>query len=565
MIQLWFNTAIPWITKPSVEWVKWTQVNNFTQEQKDGIKQQIKNPNIKKVALSPTAPRLASTEMVWITKPRRADEAQVRNLTIELLDSSMQWTWVRAVFDKYKDTLSEDWIKTANFMALDILNGSGSEEIVNAYKKQWLSVEAINTILEINELQKQTYQWIWNIWGGVWEITDEKWNGMWIWKIAWTTAWGIAWAWVVWKVFEEVWKIWYWLTLTNTEQTSQAIANAEESIKELKLEKQRIKSSWVANKKELLKDVDIKIAKIKDTMPEDISSVWLRTKWAYGSLRNIWTTISATAEDIAKKYIEPWLIKATEKLWKIKVNDIFKNVETKIKTLAKTKWEEYAKQVKEAFDDIKWSVFWNKKYVTYQEANATKSWIYDLTTTRLKKWLIDPNTSKMAKDFIGWELVWKISDWLREIDPTLKTLKEYKSYGTRKFAKDISKKAIKSPWIDGALWTVSAVIKAVAAPWTTILWKTLVTVWKWLQYPIKLVAKWIKYIAKSPAGKVMGWLMAVDPTWTLTSIIENEIYTKWLSKQQSSLYTQMRLSWMPSDEAAKYAKESDKDTFTMFY
>jgi hypothetical protein len=555
MIQLWFNTAIPWITKPSVEWVKWTQVKNFTQEQKDGIKQQIKNPNIKKVTLSPTAPRLASTEMVWITKPRRADEAYIRNLTIELLDSSMQWTWVSAVFDKYKDTLSEDWIKTANFMALDILNGSGSEEIVNAYKKQWLSVEAINTILEINELQKQTYQWIWNIWGGVWEITDEKWDSMWIWKIAWATAAiavpsAILISWLAGATLKKLWKVTYWLALTNPKDTARLIKDNLVEIKELKNDISRIKEVLRVTKdpteigllKNQISKIEESIMLAKDTAPESITEIWLRTKWTVWWLKKIWTTIEASAKDIAKRFIEPWLQKATDYLWKIKLSDIFSDVETKIANLAKSKWQPYADSVMEAFNDIKNAAVGSKKELTHLEANAIKSGLYDLMWAKEKAWKIVTNVASKAKALLASAFVWKITWDIKKVDPTWKILKEYKSYWTRKMAGAMAEWIIREPWIWNALWTTSAIIKTVAAPVTTLVGKWMYKLWKWLEYIswIPAVKKWIKLalkVIKSPVVKAWAkvWWKALSVLAILWAINEfmpsNVSASEWWPKQ----------------------------------
>lgn len=49
IMELWFNTSIPWITKEAVTWVEWTQVQNFPNSAKKEIIEQVKAPQMEKI------------------------------------------------------------------------------------------------------------------------------------------------------------------------------------------------------------------------------------------------------------------------------------------------------------------------------------------------------------------------------------------------------------------------------------------------------------------------------------------------------------------------------------
>lgn len=546
MVQLWFNTWISWVTKP-------TQV---VAESKKPIPAQVKPK------FPANKPLLASTNMVWLVNPKREDERVVTNAAYQIAKAQKTGSWFESIMEKYYGTMTDEWFADAKSIAGDLVSGSGDNEMAEAYKAKWFSPEEIKDI----HLWFSYVTWIWEVGNDVWNIEwlstlEKSWIG--ITAIAWASYW-------LWKLLDSSGKFIYWLALTNPKDTAKQIKDWKVTIQKLQNEKIRVKE-WlklitdeteISNMKTNIKNIDDAIQIAKDTAPESIKTVWMRTKWAFGSLTRVWTKLEASAEDIAKRYIEPWLKKATEILWKIKTSDIFEWVEKKINLIEKTKWKPYADSLRIAFNDIKNAAVWNKKLLTHQEANAIKSWLYDLMWAKEKAWKIVANVASKAKALLWWEMVWIITNAIKKIDPTLTTLKEYKSYWTRLAAGWMAEKSIAEPWIGNALSTISTVIKAVASPITTTLWKWMNNVWKWLQKlsqvpqvidAIDWVVNTLKFIWKNKAFiKWKNILSAIVKGWEVASPFLDAVMIVEYLDSHPEVAEKLANIWPDKDAIAKF-------------
>lgn len=133
MVQLWFSTAIPWITKP-------TQV---VTESKKPI------PITPKPKFPVNKPLLASNNVSWLVKPKRQDEKLVMQAVAELTDSTLSWTWANVILDKYSSKLSSESFNDVMTISSDLMNGSWKKEMQEAYKTKMFDPEMIWLVHDI--------------------------------------------------------------------------------------------------------------------------------------------------------------------------------------------------------------------------------------------------------------------------------------------------------------------------------------------------------------------------------------------------------------------------------
>lgn len=512
MVQLWFSTSIPWITKPT--------------EVVAEAKKPIPVIEKKKTPFPADKIKLASTSMVWLVNPKREDEKQVTNAAYEIAKATVTGSWFDSVMENYYNTLSDQWFEDARNIASDLVSWSWANEMATAYKTKWFTPEEIKDVHYWFSL----LQWN-NITEWIWEITDTEWNWMWIWTIAWMWAWAIAWMWATWKLLKSAGKYIYKNIGWISETVPQALA-----MKEWKTDAQKmfnINPEWASTK-------EIR------TTPQTALEKWGIFKQTWWNITRA-TTAKQTARRIRTKEIAPILQKIW---WTIWLNDIKKEAGKLIKEMPNIfSANAYSEWVKEVINTLKNTKF---KWVNIYKLSAEK--LQDLRSYIMKmdipksafRWTEVKESFKQGAIAVIDAIKSILKKWVEKIWENVdKFDKAYSDYWNLvDMAETMAKKA----------WTIpSQNLQQMLSSWTgkplsaisTFAGKLLYKIWKWLEIPLDVlvsIAKWWVKVLK----KVVKW-------WNVFSMLEDWSIIPW---SPTNIYNRVKEEYKNMSKEDKKQLES---------
>lgn len=430
------------------------------------------------------------------------------------------------------------------------------------WKKSGYSAETLN---KINEERKKQWKWIqWRDQFYSWfsaqktEPIEQKKTFL---KNVWWTAkalwlWSLAWWWVG-KIFEWVWTYIYkniWWISPTQEQTLQ--------IKEWRTPIQKIlwiKPEWSAE------------WNIRTTTQTALERWWIFKQVWWSTTRA--TTATQTARRVWNKEVSPILNSITDKFSLTNIRNsalkIAGNVKNKFTSASYRQW------VDEVFDALLESISQNK-YLKRMDLNNMSANDVQQLRSHIMKMDIPASAYRwttLKDSYKQWA-----STFIKALKKSLTDSVAKAWWDVKKFERayidywnlvDLAETSAKKAWTlpsQNLQQMISSTTGKPLSSLSTFVWKWLYKVWKWLEFPAKLLTKWVKQISKIASKwlKAMSpTLKSLDPTWTLFNIIENEIEWKWLKWYQINDFTQLRLMWLPAKEAAKEAKKSDPNKFTI--
>lgn len=456
------------------------------------------------------------------------------------------------------------------------------QDIISQVKSNWWTNQDIDFIVKKAQSEGKMIYWLDQFKQMDSTIKSKTLPNIWlttpqaIWWIAtalWWAAAAIGWAGLIawWKqpeVLSPIKNIWWGMQTTSQLNKTQWLANKLTQVRDVgdlnsvregsQIVAQNVKP-WTSTYQDIYKQFGW-IKEAHYNQPVDFKWVQTTMKWAMEKIpvpknfSRAKSFVNGMLEDLtnAQGKVKLWqeelykslstlkwkLNKWTANLWELN-NDLKMNMNKFFKwwTEAWTSksWlnPEWARNI---YNEIKWFITTTAKKAWLTNVEAINQWYHSLLDT---EWYIENmanktlrETNKIIKPSIiekAWEVVWKVANVALRKTWVLDIVKNTLWWIIWESNKTISALELEKqlPKILKALWKTVPEIKTVS----------------------KSILKWVWKLGK--------WVLSADPTWILSSIIENELYGKWLKWAQIQEFTDLKLQWKSAEEAAKEAKKVD--------